>query len=365
MKSFSSSSRPDDELARLRAQVSLLDAQRARMARLAETMNALSQLSVEINAMDADAIKDLAVTRIPSLVKARSAALFSADPVEGALLLERHTDPKVLEYSRRVPAGADTLLARAIQSQEILLVHDLEAYAQALDGPLRQCSALVGMERACLISPLRSGQSLVGVLALMDREDGGSFDAVNDIPPIQQISQLLGSALRNLQLYAQVLGQSRLDSLTGTLNRRALWDGLERAMARALAENRSLSLLMMDLDNFKQVNDTYGHWEGDAVLLAVVEAMRGTLGSADLLGRYGGDEFIAVVPDLGLEAARALGARLLEAVRARRSPAGARPTCSLGVAELAPAMKAEDLVAAADRALYAAKAAGRDRVAGG
>lgn len=357
-------SRQGGELAALRAQVALLDAQRVRLGRLAGTMNGLSALSLQINTLDADQIKTLCVTRVPALLRARSACLFGIDARTGELVLERHTEPALMERPLRLATDADTLLSRTAASQEVFAVNDLDTFARGLEGPFLRCPALVGA-RAFLLAPLRSAQVLMGVLVLMDREDGGAFDAVNDLPSLQQLSLFLGAALRNLQLYDQVVTQSRTDPLTGLLNRRALWELLALEIQRAGRYGRPLSVLMVDLDNFKQINDVHGHREGDQVLLAVSGVLRKQLRTVDTVGRYGGDEFSAVLPETDAAGAQVVGRRILAQVRSLVSPSGAKPTCSIGVGVLAGPMTPEDLLGAADRGLYAAKASGRDGLAGG
>lgn len=342
------------ELAALKSQVAILDAQRARMGRMAEMMNALSDLSAQINTLDASRIKDLCVYRVPALVKARQAAFFTYDA--GELILERHTDPRLMEGAKPLKPAEDPLLQRAAASQEALIVLDPA-------GGLPLCPALAGTERACLLAPLRSSQALVGILVLMDKTDGAVFDTISDLPPLQQLSQLLGAALRNIQLYQQVIQQSRTDSLTGLLNRRALWEQLEREIGRCRRYGHTLSLLMIDLDRFKEVNDAGGHQEGDAVLAGAAGILQSQLRKVDVAARYGGDEFCVILPETPAEGARVVGKRILEALRAWATPAGSRATASIGIASLTGATSPQELVAAADKALYAAKAAGRDGLA--
>ena len=152
----------------------------------------------------------------------------------------------------------------------------------------------------------------------------------------------------------------REDALTGLLNRRAILSQLGGTMSGARRHGHPLSVAMVDLDNFKQINDTHGHAAGDEVLIAAVRAMRTHLRAEDALGRLGGEEFLVVLPDThdgapparGREAARGGG---------RRAGAGGRVTCSVGVATWSGETP-DVLLRRADEALYAAKDAGRDRV---
>jgi diguanylate cyclase (GGDEF)-like protein len=187
---------------------------------------------------------------------------------------------------------------------------------------------------------------------------------------VSDISSTVGRE-RQLRGQAEALrAQSYVDGLTGIANRRHFDVALDRELRRALRNNGQLSLLLMDIDSFKAYNDHFGHQQGDACLTLVAEAFAAMLQRpADLAARYGGEEFAAVLPDTGPEQA----AQHAEAIRARiaslgitHAPKATRPhvTMSIGVASFDKERlaDAESLLGAADRALYAAKHAGRDRV---
>jgi len=152
------------------------------------------------------------------------------------------------------------------------------------------------------------------------------------------------------------------DGLTGLSNRRAFGQRLALEMNRAVRYGTPLSLLVLDVDHFKQYNDAFGHVAGDEVLRTLAQVMQSHGRETDFFARYGGEEFVAVLPHTGSEGARTVAERLRAAVAG--APWPARPvTASIGAATLLPGMETEDdLVRAADGALYAAKAAGRDRV---
>jgi len=154
------------------------------------------------------------------------------------------------------------------------------------------------------------------------------------------------------------------DALTGLANARAVHETLKRMVAQSLRTLKPLAAVLFDLDHFKQVNDVYGHGKGDEVLAAMADAARSGIREADFVGRYGGEEFLILLPDTPLEGAEVLGEKLREEV-SRISVGGVdRPiTASFGIAvfpEDGP--DAETLVRMADRALYAAKAKGRNCV---
>ena len=161
-----------------------------------------------------------------------------------------------------------------------------------------------------------------------------------------------------------------LDPLTGVANRRSLIAALDRDMARAQRMREPMALMMVDIDHFKDVNDRYGHPAGDRVLCSVVNVLRQRVRAQDLVGRYGGEEFMVLLPDTGLTGAQQLARALCKAVEESRCPADGVPgpgiavTVSIGVfgGRLESGDSWDMLIAAADRALYQAKNNGRNRV---
>lgn len=154
------------------------------------------------------------------------------------------------------------------------------------------------------------------------------------------------------------------DYLTGAASRRAFFEIAAREKARADRNRQPLALLLVDLDNFKAINDSWGHEAGDAALQRVALAARGMLRAVDCVARLGGDEFVLLLPETGLHGAAAVGARLQHAVRGAGNAGDAAPvlTLSIGVTLFSPEDDVKSAMARADEALYAAKKAGRDRV---
>lgn len=158
--------------------------------------------------------------------------------------------------------------------------------------------------------------------------------------------------------------QVSTDPLTGIANRRRLDDELERLMAQAHRYEQPLSVVVLDLDHFKRVNDTFGHDTGDQVLVETVERVAACIRGADLLGRWGGEEFLLVAPHTGHRDACALAERCREAIAAHPMDEAGAVTASFGVATLDADDDARALIRRADLALYTAKQEGRDRVVG-
>jgi diguanylate cyclase (GGDEF)-like protein len=162
--------------------------------------------------------------------------------------------------------------------------------------------------------------------------------------------------------------QAAIDALTGLASFRVLRDRLANEVARCHRTGDKFAVLFLDLDNFKQVNDRFGHEAGNVVLKETARACSEYIRSTDVAGRYGGDEFVVVLVGTGVDGARTVGEKLragVAGVGVRLGYPEGLVTASIGVAEYGPEKKEEDVLVAADRALYRAKAAGRNQVATG
>jgi diguanylate cyclase (GGDEF)-like protein len=246
-------------------------------------------------------------------------------------------------------------------------------------GPLR---AEVGCLACHAAQGYRVGQLLGGISVTFDvteAEQGvarsrsiaiGLF-ALTTAALLLGLGRLVAGLHRRLDTAeARIVELAITDELTGLHNRRSIEQRLREELIRSQRHGHRCACILLDIDLFKQTNDTFGHAGGDAVLRGLAGAARAALRASDLLGRWGGEEFLAVLPETDLAGARAMAERLRHAVEAMRVEFEGwqlAATVSLGVADALPAghpdaLSADRLVARADEALYRAKAAGRNRV---
>jgi two-component system cell cycle response regulator len=196
----------------------------------------------------------------------------------------------------------------------------------------------------------------------------GADDYVRKPFEIDELHARLCAAQRIIELQEQLRSAANLDHLTGILNRRAVLDSLRSVLANAADEGTPVSIALIDVDRFKDINDAYGHLVGDAALRSIARLLNDHIRSYDVVGRYGGEEFLVVLPGCGLGDAFEVAERV-RAYVARQSistSAGALSlTISIGIASGAgDVVGVEGLIFAADKALYTAKNGGRNRVLG-
>jgi diguanylate cyclase (GGDEF)-like protein len=208
--------------------------------------------------------------------------------------------------------------------------------------------------------PLAAGRTRLGTLVLT----APAFDE-EERWALSSLAAQAAVALENARLHELVERQARVDDLTGLANRRRCEEALAEELARARRFGTPFALVLGDVDDFKTINDRHGHAVGDAVLREVAEVMRATLRDVDLAARWGGEEFVVLLPGTDAEAAAEVAERLRSALAAQLlgAPDGAfRATASFGVAVYPTAQNAQELFETADRSLYRAKTSGKNRV---
>jgi diguanylate cyclase (GGDEF)-like protein len=212
-----------------------------------------------------------------------------------------------------------------------------------------------------LAVPLPGESGTLGYLTVFTRTRGHQYSD-EDVRLLESLAVHAGPAIENANRFREARQQADLDALTGLHNRRFFHETLARECARAHRYERLLSLVVFDLDDFKDVNDRIGHLAGDAVLAEAAERVRGVVRTSDIACRVGGDEFAVILPESSIADADQLYRRIQNAISSRPLGLGGKLFLSAGVAELRAEDDPVSFFQRADDALYRAKEAGKGRV---
>ena len=217
--------------------------------------------------------------------------------------------------------------------------------------------------RSLISAPILYRGRLYGVINVNNKRSREPYSD-DDLELLEHTAAHAAVAVANAQSYEELLDRAQHDSLTGLANHGHFWAAMAREWERADRYGRELSLVMIDLDNFKRSNDAHGHLSGDETLRAVASVLQDSARGADLAARYGGDEFAVILPETSPDGALAFAEKIRQRIESDRiGPDGFPLTLSIGVAtHPGDAESAADLVRAADRELYRAKQGGRNRV---
>jgi diguanylate cyclase (GGDEF)-like protein len=210
--------------------------------------------------------------------------------------------------------------------------------------------------------PIIYRNSTIGVLLIEDDTPFRNWED-EEVLMAKTVSDQLSVAISHARLFRQIQTQAMTDALTKLYNHGYFQDRLDRETKLADRYNQQVSLILLDLDHLKRINDTLGHRSGDLTLCQVAAIMRSTVRDVDVCARYGGEEFVIILPQCDRENAMKVAERLREAIASKPVPKVGQVTASIGVATYPTGAKNnEELVEMADRAMYLAKAAGRNRV---
>jgi len=295
------------------------------------------------------------ITSLPILQLKAKAGMFIVkdDTLELVSQIGYSESDDFIDLHKEMKIG-DSLCGLAAQTGEII-------FSQDCSTDIRHTIRTKEMDsQGCIIVPVKCQEKLVGVLCLY------TLDSFKDLDPLGKdllngISSQLGVAIENVRLYEETKFLSLHDPLTRVANRRLMDITLNSHFLSAKRYAKDLSLIMLDIDLFKQFNDENGHREGDKALVRIAMLLQANVRDSDLLVRYGGEEFLIILPETSASYACALGERMRKAVEQ-----GTENTVSLGISSFSKEMeREEDLVHAADTMLYKAKQNGRNCVMGG
>jgi diguanylate cyclase (GGDEF)-like protein len=240
------------------------------------------------------------------------------------------------------------------EARSISLVYQYPAEMASNDGP-------TGLIHTGLAVPIQTESGSIGFIAVFSRSRSHTWSE-DEVRELEELALRAGPAIENATRFREARQLADLDALTGLHNRRYFHETLAREVARAQRYNRQLALIVLDLDDFKAINDRIGHLAGDAVIAESAERVRDVVRSADIACRVGGDEFAVIMPESTLADADQLYRRLQAAVSARPIGQAGRLSFSAGVAELKPEDEPTVFFERSDEALYRAKERGKAQV---
>ena len=275
--------------------------------------------------------------------------IFQVDGDHMLLAAQRGGSEAFVEAHEGMPVG-ECLCGAAAREGEILISH---ACPKDMRHTITYPSAA---PHSHVIIPLKAKGHVVGVFYYYLPPEM-HFEE-HHLETFEAVGALLGMAIENARLYEETKQLSARDPLTGLANRRQMERALEHLLDGTDHHCGDLAVVILDIDHFKRFNDTHGHPEGDRVLVAVAEVLQRHSRDGDIATRYGGEEFLVILPKTGLEQAVEAAERFRAAIE-KHTPV----TASLGVASMGTGMPdIHELVQRADRALYRSKQAGRNRV---
>jgi len=319
----------------------------ARLSRVILDEKRNAEVMVEITSGFSSSLKTqevlrIIVNRLREVVNAGECSIIRTDPRTGeARVLVRSEDPDVRDAS--IDLSEVPELKEAFETRKMVF----------RDVGRRSVAAV----------PMIARDAVMGIVHIVAPNTGRPLSE-STVRFFEVVASTAANALRNAQLFEEVEHRARTDFLTGLPNHRYFQSTLSTELMRAQRHNHPFSLLMVDLDYLKVINDRFGHPSGDMVIRAVAETIRASCREFDFAARYGGEEFAVILPETPLTGAIQVADRIRQKIAHVEFSGIGTITASIGVANYpVNALSKEDLIRIADQALYIAKNGGRDRVA--
>lgn len=307
-------------------------------------------------------VSDVAVRNAARAVRARMAA-FAVANADGQTMTitATHGYPLTLVEHLRIPRGVG-VLGSVLQTGLPMRVNDVTTLYGARPRRSRYKT------NSFAVVPITSGHEVLGAMCVTDRADSRAFTQ-GDVAALRTLAATVALALVRERAFAQADSYAQaaaIDPVSGLFNRRYFQARLEEELQRAQRHALSVGLLMIDVDDFKSINDRFGHLAGDAVIRDIGEILRRSVRVFDICTRFGGEEFAVVMPGSGREDGVRIAERIRERIEVYRATepelASLQITASVGVAVSSAGTTARDLINLADQALYQAKRSGKNQV---
>lgn len=324
----------------------------------------VTPLARKINCLDIDRVAEVCVTSIPKLVGARFASLYILDETNNILHLHKHNHPFLINKIVSLNKTPTPLMVMAVKSKELILVPDIDTHNKPVIKKSQRAFADNYQTKNCAVVPLICQERVVGVLNLADKMGDKGFES-EDIVLIELFGQLIGASIGNIKLFERTQRQAITDGLTGLVNHKTFYEILEKELWRSRRYGGQISLIMVDIDNLKQINDVYGHRAGDKAIKEISKRITKCIRQIDTAARYGGDEFAIILINTSIIDASVVAKRMLDAVS--KTPASWNNqkiglSISVGLCQYDSQATPENITGRSDQALYLAKQAGKNTV---
>lgn len=255
----------------------------------------------------------------------------------------------IVEKGFKIELG-EGITGTAVKERKTILVNDVKKALNYIPG--------LPDAKSELAVPIILRGKAVGVINLESQKKSAFSE--KDIRLIESLAKMVAVAWENVNLYEKLLNESISDPLTGLYNRRYILRRLKEEMERRKRYGGNFAVIMFDLENFKSINDTYGHEKGDEVLKLFAENVKDKLRKSDLFARYGGDEFLAVLMETKKEGALAVAKRIASSLENLKTPDGIKVKANMGIAVYPDDGKTpQELINKADERMYKAKKEGK------
>ena len=324
----------------------------------------VTPLARQINCLDINRIAEVCVKSIPELVRASFASLYILDETNNILHLYKHNHPFLINKIVSLNQTPTPLMVMAVKSKELILVPDIDTHKKPVIRKSQRVFAENYSTNNCAVVPLICQDRVVGVLNLADKMGSDHFNS-GDIALIELFSQLVGASIGNIKLFEKIQRQATTDGLTGLLNHKTFYEILEKELWRSRRYGGRISLIMIDIDNLKSINDAYGHRAGDKAIRKVSKRIKECIRQIDTAARYGGDEFAVILLNSSLDDAIIVAQRMVDAVASSQVTWQKEQiplSISVGLGQYDPDTTPEDITSRSDQALYIAKQAGKNTV---
>jgi len=321
-------------------------------------------LAQQINCLDIERIANVCIKNVPELVGVRLASFYVLDESNNILHLQKCNHPFLLNKIVSLNQTPPSPMVMAVRSKGLIQVGNIDKHTRPVIKKSQRAFAQNYKTNNCIIVPLICQDNVVGVLNLADKMEGNSFNN-EEIALIELFSQLVGASIGNIKLFEKIQRQATTDGLTGLANHKTFYEVLEKELWRARRYGGQISLILVDVDDLKKINDSYGHRAGDKVIRQIGRKIKECIRQIDTAARYGGDEFGVILPNTSLSDAVVAAERMVEVVS--HSPITWKKehvalSISVGLGQYDANTNPEEITSRSDQALYAAKQAGKNTV---